>query len=315
MKIKTVFRNKKIASLLIISSLIILTVGSQVNANGDCYKRVVPINNIPLDTADEIDQEQSIHEASTCLLGSMVFAQSFKPTFCTLTRVKLLLNKEGYLYGNSILSIRESLTGNDLTLVSKESLELNTELEWIEFDFPDIQVTPGELYYIILKPDPDSDGGNAFTFISWAFGWNDYYENGAPYQKYEGSWGDGISAHENADYTFKTYGIDTGSEGDVEIELYAGYFGQDFGSGISIDIYNHKDHNVTLYFNQSFDFIFKHKTDFNQKSVRTIPPDRLWNIRAGLPVGIKRVSISVECEGTNVYREGFSINDFIFLTT
>lgn len=313
MKITTIIGNKKLISLFLFTLLIMVALGTHVNAFGKKNRPLIQ-DLVSFETTDELDQQQNNYNASTCLLGSALFAQSFEPTFETLTRVKLFMNKIGDLYGNSILSIRESLTGNDLTSVTKESLELNSELSWVEFDFPDIQVNPGDSYYIILKPDPDSDGGNGFTYISWAFGWKDYYLKGAPYQKIDGSWGDGITAHQDADYTFRTYGVDTPNEGEIEIEVYVGLFHQDMGMGITIDVFNHKDHNVSIYFNQSFDYIFNYKQDSDYPSVRSIPSDRLWRIRSSLPPGMKRVFISVECEGTNVYREGFSINDFIILT-
>ena len=187
---------KKIVVILIC----MLFIGSSILPSISCLN-----NNVIF---DEIDQKQDKYDgASTALLGSMLFAQSFKPGLETLTRVELLMNKLGNLYGNSILSIRESLSGEDLTSVSKESLEINSDMEWIEFDFPDITVNTGDSYYIVLKPDPDSDGGWGFNFIGWAFGGGDSYQNGDPYEYYNGSWSKGITSQFSADYTFKTFGI------------------------------------------------------------------------------------------------------------
>lgn len=169
---------------------------------------------------DEIDQQQENYDASTCLLGTMLFAQLFKPSFETLTRVKLFMNKVGNLYGNSILSIRDGLLGDDLTSVSVESIDITNELGWIEFDFPDIQVTPGVTYYIVLKPDPDSDGGNGFNYISWAFGLEDPYPKGMPFWKYNGSWSEGIPGQSSADYTFKTFGVKGNDESEPKLETY-----------------------------------------------------------------------------------------------
>jgi len=176
----------------------------------------------------------------------MLFAQLFKPNFETLTRVELFMNKVGNIYGNSILSIRDSLTGDDLTSVLKESIEINSELEWIEFDFPDIQVIPGTTYYIVLKPDPDSDGENGFNYISWAFGLGDPYPKGMPFLEYNGSWSEGIPGHSSADYTFKTFGI-KGNEPKPELETYI-----DTGFNlllVKINVENIGDetaHNVTI---------------------------------------------------------------------
>jgi hypothetical protein len=172
--------------------------------------------------SDEIDQQQTDYNASTCLLGSVLLAQSFKPELETLTRVSLLMNKMGDLFGNSILSIRESLMSDDLTSVSKDSVEINEDMNWIDFDFPDIKIIPGDTYYIILNPDPDSDGGEGFNYLTWAFGWGDLYPRGKAYWQYNGSWNEGTSSHRSADYTFETYGIDSNNGDMVEITLSEG---------------------------------------------------------------------------------------------
>ena len=155
---------------------------------------------------NEVDQEQTTNDAASCLLGSLLFAQSFKPSLNTVTRVELLLNKIGNLYSNSILSIRESLTGDDLTSAAVNSVDINDDFEWVEFNFPDINVTPGESYYIVLQPDPESDGGEGSNFMSWSFAVENPYPKGNPYVKYSDSWVEGIPGHSSADYTFKTYG-------------------------------------------------------------------------------------------------------------
>ena len=193
---------KRILPLFVVSILVL----SGLGAVAFPIPNVETIEISSMSYGDELDQYQEKYDASTCLLGTVFFAQSFKPSLETLTRVKLFMNKIGDLYGNSILSIRESLSGDNLTSALKESIEINHDFEWIEFDFPDIQVTSGETYYIILKPDPDSDGGNGFNYIGWAFGLEDPYPKGSPFWKYNGSWSEGIPGHSSADYTFKTYG-------------------------------------------------------------------------------------------------------------
>ena len=225
------------------------------------------------------------------------------------------MNKLGNLYGYSILSIREMLTGDDLTSVSKESIEINQDFEWVEFDFPDIQVTPGDSYYIILKPDPDSDGGEGFNYIAWAFGWKDFYEKGSPFLKYDGAWSEGIPGHSSADYTFKIFGLNGNDEDEIEIDIYAGQFGQDMGFGISIDVLNHKEEDVKCFVELEYDFIFRDYKDFIHEYNFTVPPENPWNSRQSTGIGgIKYVTVTAKVEDFVVSRTGISIGKLMIFT-
>lgn len=262
--------------------------------------------------SEEVDQKQDKYDASTCLLGTMLFAQLFKPGLKTLTKVKLFMNKVGNLYGSSILSIRSSLSGDDLTSVSKESIEINSELEWIEFDFPDIQVTPGVTYYIVLKPDPDSDGGYGFNYISWAFGLGDPYPQGVPFWKYNESWNEGIPGHSSADYTFITYAKD---ENNVEITISAGNFNKDIGFGVSIDVINYKKESVIINYSITRDRYFVKDFPETYENNFTAPPEEYWSciIGVGNKFIIYNLNISAWFEDYKMNREGISIGELVIL--
>jgi hypothetical protein len=82
-------------------------------------------------------------------------AQSFIPSYNLLTKVDLWV---GELADNSYplkVSIRKDLSGDDLTsvtnIVPMNDMEDNSGEKWTTFDFPDIQVNPGETYYIICS--------------------------------------------------------------------------------------------------------------------------------------------------------------------
>lgn len=83
-------------------------------------------------------------------------AQSFKPSIGRLTRVKLLMY-DSYSPAYDInLYIQRELNLPPLTYVSKSSSEIPDypeTPEWIEFDFPDIDVIEEALYYIVLMTD------------------------------------------------------------------------------------------------------------------------------------------------------------------
>ena len=267
------------------------------------------------ETNDEIDQEQINYNASASFLGGVLFAQSFVPNVDTLTRVELLIYKMGDLYGNSVLSIRESLTGNDLTSVSKESVEIGNDLEWVEFDFPNIQVTPGDSYYIIVDPDPDSDGGEGFNFIAWAFSWEDLYLKGAPYWHYNFLWNDGIPSHSSADYAFKTYGNNENNQDTIEISISAGNFNMDIGRGVSIDVLNYRNEPVNIEYSITRDRYFVKDFPETYTNNFTAPAEDYWSslIGIGNEFIIYNLEISAWFEEYRVDREGIAIGELVFL--
>ena len=299
-------RNVKISKYLVIFT-IGLFIGSGFMPSINCMN-----NN---ETSDEIDQQQQKYNASTALLGTMLFAQLFKPGLETLTRVELFMNKLGNLYGNSILSIRESLSGDDLTSVSKESIEINNDMEWIEFDFPDIQVTPGGTYYIVLKPDPDSDGGWGFNYISWAFGLEDPYPKGVPFWKHNGSWNEDIPGQSSADYAFITYGKNGNNEDNVEITISAGNFNKDIGFGVSIDVINYKKESVIINYSITRDRYFVKDFPETYENNFTAPPEEYWAslIGVGNEFIIYNLNISAWFGEHKINREGISIGELVIL--
>lgn len=134
-------------------------------------------------------------------------AQSFKPTLPVLTKVNLLV----YKFNIScvlILSIKDNLSGNDLVIMSKGSSEIfeKNNINWITFDFPDINVITNNTYYIVLKcysGKPMDDG--CPSFYSWVFGTNTNYINGKSWiinKKISIKWSDFLSD----DFCFETYG-------------------------------------------------------------------------------------------------------------
>ncbi|GAG87737.1 unnamed protein product [marine sediment metagenome] len=73
---------------------------------------------------------------------------------------------------------------------------------WIEFDFPDIQVTPEQTYYIVAMAENGADK------YSWGFNTLDnHYDRGSMFYKWEGT-GYIWSEYESSDWCFKTYGLD-----------------------------------------------------------------------------------------------------------
>lgn len=169
--------------------------------------------NISVDAS--IDQVQDIGQDKWCfsVFGNQWGAQSFIPTKNILTKVQLLLKLVGEPDDITPieLSISDELPDNEydnsnfLTTVSVNSNKINYTAKWIDFDFEDIQITPGDTYYIILR----TEGGSHDTgvFYEWLYGRWTEYTNGRLYITYDEcqNWQE---TAEDDDFTFKTWGYD-----------------------------------------------------------------------------------------------------------
>ena len=118
-------------------------------------------SNIQVDCVnDDVDQSQTEHDSGAVVCSWYIWAQSFVPTKETLTGVELLLGRIGFIRSDIKVTIRNDLNGEDLatTTMPYNSVPLIWRLfigfpDWIYFDFPDISVLPGEIYYITLYTD------------------------------------------------------------------------------------------------------------------------------------------------------------------
>ena len=127
--------------------------------------------------SDKIDQQQPTHTMNTFVMGEAYRAQSFMPTKNKLTRIELFLCKEGTINEDFVVSIRDELHGSDLTTVSKQANQIPTNTQnqdWIEFDFPDLQITSGITYYIVCT----AQGGNLDNCYVLGMSDNDPYPSG-----------------------------------------------------------------------------------------------------------------------------------------
>ena len=156
-------------------------------------------------TSDFIDQTQyNCCGYSNGIEDKKPIAQSFIPIYSILTRVELMLVKI-YEPGSLTVSIREDITGEDLTSITLSSNEIAQDLSWKLFDFPDFAVNPGELYYIVCT----SQETNTQDMYWWYFDCHDPYPNGNPWI-YTGSWKIlTYTDYPDLDVGFKTYGLDT----------------------------------------------------------------------------------------------------------
>jgi hypothetical protein len=139
------------------------------------------------------------------MIGENWNAQSFIPTQNNLTKIELELIAKGNVQPITV-SIRKNMAGPDLiessVLIGPMDL-WRPILNWTTFDFPDIQVTPGETYYIVCHAIYSDD-----SLYGWAYAgasYDDPYSNGQAYisNNHGSSW----TAHNKVhDFSFVTYG-------------------------------------------------------------------------------------------------------------
>ena len=204
-------RKKKVGVFICILFLVISVISG---FNGANITSANFLNNPP----DQLDQYQTLWNTNLGCDFGLFMAQSFKPAYPTLTRVELLLGRHGELYTKLKISIRSSLDDDDLTLVSiwPNTVPKCEPPGWIEFDFNDIQVNPGQKYYIIYQPGSDFDNNSNLVW---------YRSTDNPYKNGEG-WHYNINrgwiVEDNKDYCFKTYGYGQGGNNPPSIPIIDG---------------------------------------------------------------------------------------------
>ena len=153
---------------------------------------------------DELDQYQNETGMGAVLCGWWDWAQSFVPSKEILTRVKVKIQKRGNIAGDVTVSIRKSLNGDDLTYAIKPTTSIPSSPQWIEFDFDNIYVEPGQTYYIVYSTEGGDNSNNYYSLLcsrgdtypkgdAW-IGWN----YGSRWEKWEPVF----------DFCFQTYGMD-----------------------------------------------------------------------------------------------------------
>ena len=74
-----------------------------------------------------------------------------------------MCDKNNILADDVTLYIKDDLKGETLTSLSLSLSEIPQKLEWIEFDVSDIDVIPGQIYYIVLKSNSKSNKEYLYT--------------------------------------------------------------------------------------------------------------------------------------------------------
>ena len=191
---------KNICRKVLVVWIILLFVGANIVIGNENNKLKNTKKNIStLD--DELDQQQTYCSGATELGYSdgynFALAQSFTPQKTILTRIFLYISRVGQPYPFE-LAIRKELNEENLTTVSinYNYIPIDDE-EWVEFNFNDISVVPGETYFMIM-----STQSKFMTIYGVGLGNNNPYPNGTFWIGDWQDWNDDV----NFDCCFKTYG-------------------------------------------------------------------------------------------------------------
>jgi len=166
---------KKLFGILVFGLLI----ATALPAVGTMNEKVSSINNSPVTfqpLVGGLDQQQTKQDGmGFYILPSQWLAQGFKPSVEKLAAVQLYIFKhDNPPEGIEItVSIRESLNGIDLA-VANENADQIEDYKWVTFNFPEINVTPEQQYYIICR----SDGGSGMDVYCWFYGNDNSYDRG-----------------------------------------------------------------------------------------------------------------------------------------
>lgn len=229
----------KILLITLVCSILFFTSFSAIaNTNMMSF---VEENFEPITMSDTLDQSQEVFDTYAVFgtyptyynIDGHCF-QSFVPQLGKLTRVEIFLSKddENPAVKNANLVIRENLNGQNLTIASVSHTQIPPlgNHEWIEFDFPDIQVTVGHTYYIVCFVDWIPVENSVYA---WGCGEDNPYSNGK--SGYSNDGGETWVDYSSSDFCFRTYG----TVPDLEISEIKGGLGK-----VSADIKNNLDHTI-----------------------------------------------------------------------
>ena len=215
--------------------------------------------------SDNIADQQQTNIGGMTDLEGMWLAQSFVPSFDTLSKVELVLESWDWL-GDAPplnLSIRDNLSGDNLAESSRVIPAMDyDQYAWFTFDFEDLDVIPGKTYYIVCE-----------AVEEWPYLWHWYsnvYPQGEVFMSDDGINWDPFH-HGSFDFCFVTWAK-------VEFPLVFEPFPEDKGSWVPIDI-------------SQLSFSLKDcQGDLMTYSVETVPDIGTGN---GYNVGYGRYSVDV----------------------
>ncbi len=292
---------KKLLSVVIIGIVVLGGIGAVATAKNHNEKNSQGNDTTSSPYVDELDQLMTDFDGSfpigrTNIFGfyaNLTVAQSFIPQKELLTRTQFLMARNATTSAPCVLAVRDNLTGVNLTLISVEPSEfpvvnntpVENQLAWIDFNFDDIWVTPGQTYYLVIYTT------NITENYYWISGnGTNIYQNGSVLCSIDDgkTW---MDLFPNADGCFKTYGL---RETFLSITMNGG-----FPSIISIkNIGNYTAWDVTLNNTISGGLIFfgRYYTD----TLSELAPGQEMTLRMPFILGFGKVTITLKVSAANV---------------
>jgi len=291
---------KKLFSLVTIAMLVLSGLTAVVPARDQTQKNTQR-SDIESPYVDELDQSMTDYDGSlplgrTNIVGhnaNLSIAQSFTPQIEVLTRAFFLMARNITTSEPCVLAVRDNLTKEDLSVVSIEpsafpvvnGTPTEEQLAWIEFNFSDVWVTPGQIYYMVVYT------ANVTDNYYWISGnGTNIYPNGTVYLSID----DGQNWEEfvGADGCFKTYGL---HETFLQLTPKGG-----LGASFTVkNIGNYTAWDVILDVTISGGFVFVGK-QFSL-FISELPPNQEITLKPGfLVLGFGKVTISITLSAANV---------------
>jgi len=154
-------------------------------------------------STEQLDQYQESYNSDLLIYSSRWAAQSFKPSLDKLTRVELYLSRVGSPPYSLSFEIRSgSISGPTISSAIISSSSVGSSYSWINVDIPDISVTPGDQYFIVLH----TSYGDVYNCYKWGFVNYDAYADG---KLWFSSTSGGAWYNYPYDACFRTYGSST----------------------------------------------------------------------------------------------------------
>jgi hypothetical protein len=178
-------------------------------------------------------QEYSSNVGLRIYKDGCFYAQAFKPSMRTHVGISLKMFRNGNpLDYNLYLSIREELDSEDIA--TSILSEIVSNFRWYYFEFEPFDLTPGQIYYMVLR----GDGGSENNKYCWGCyrGDDDKYPFGEAWDNsLDGEWTiTYITGHEYFDFCFRTYILNNPPDTPIITGLSTGEAGKEYEYTFSI---------------------------------------------------------------------------------
>ena len=232
-------------------------------------------------------------------------AQSFIPQKAVLTRIQFLMAKNITTTYPCSLAIKDNITGVDLTSIRLDPEQFPVadnahpeNLTWIDFNFTDIWVIPGQTYYMVIST---ANITNNFYYVTG--NGSNLYPNGTAYWSLDNGNTWAPIPPGDADGCFKTYGL---RETTLAITpgggLYTSFIITNTGNVTAWDI------NASLGVQGGLIFLGSRVTSFY---IPELDPGNSVTVKTILIFGLGKIQMTLTVKAANVREQAKTINAFL----